>query len=83
MDILSLTAQSEYSNLSVCQVCAVLVCVTVLLPSRYNIEFSRHWDTSSLKFILKLLMFDHSLRNFVLKFAELRDLHDTAEEDKK
>ena len=47
-----------------------------VLPSPYNIEFSRHSDTSSLKFILKLLMFDHSLRHFVLKFAELRDLQE-------
>ena len=52
-------------------------CFTVL-SSRYNIEFSRHSDTSSLKFILKLLMFDHSLRHFVLKFAELRDLQEPA-----
>ena len=27
-------------------------------------------------------MFDHSLRNFLLKFAELRDLQDRAEQDK-
>ena len=27
-------------------------------------------------------MFDHSLRNFVLKFAELRDLQDSAEQGK-
>ena len=51
-----------------------------VLPSRYNIEFSRRSDTSSLKFILKLLMFDHSLRHFVLKFAELKDLQQAGQE---